>query len=404
MKVAYFCEPQVGGTYTFFRSLRPILATLGVDFRCVSPISGERFKGTRYEGAEGVDFLTLPADPAPATQVMLDHLQQQGFDLLMVLPAADILSCNLPRYVPRSLRSVMRVPMMTRGAYVPTQAMAGHLNAIFAVSDRIADDLTGRYGIARDQLQVVYHGVDPALAPDAVVPKPAQGPVQLLYAGRLWDIDKGIFLLPVMMKKLVHSGADVQLTVAGSGPDGEALRHRFTQAGVAARVNLLGAMPLERMKALYQAADCFLFPSRFEGCGFAVLEAMAAGCAPVVSDIRGSLRVLVEDGKAGQLARVGDGAAFARAVQELVDDRDKLRHLQQAARARVLDRFTLDRMARDYAQSFARILAAPDRRLPACPMDRFEIPRAFQATWRTLIPRPLKNLARTWLERMGISS
>lgn len=404
MKIAYFCEPQVGGTYTFFRSLRPILAGHGIDLRCVPPLTAADFRGSPYEKADGIDFLDLPADPHGITRVMLDHLVRQKFDMVMVLPAADPVSCNLPRYLPRSIRAVMRVPMMTRGAYAPARAMAAHLDRIYAVSDRIADDLTGRYGLAREQLEVIYHGVNPVPFDGVLEQKSHPGPLRLLYAGRLWDIDKGIFLLPVMMKKLQAAGVAVHLTVAGHGPDGEELERRFQQAGVMGHVTLAGAVPGAQMPDYYRAADCFIFPSRFEGCGFAVLEAMAAGCAPVVADIRGSLRVLVEDGRAGQLARVGDGEALARGVLALARDRDLLRKTQEAARARVLSHYTLERMARSYAESFHRVLAAPDHREPVCDLARYEMPEAFRPTWRTLIPRPVKNLARTWLERMGISS
>lgn len=404
MKVAYFCEPQIGGTFTFFRRLRPALARHGIDFRCVSPISAEQFAGTRFEGAEGVDFIPLSPDLPEATGQMIHHLQSQDYEMVMVLPAADVLSSNLPAYLPRTIRTSIRVPMMTRGAYAPTQAIAAHVDVVYAVSDRISDDLVSHYGIARDRIETIYHGVDPEPFRDALSRKHASGPMHLLYAGRLWDIDKGVFLLPEMMESLKKSGADVRLTVAGGGPDEAALRQRFDRAGVSDRVTMAGAVPLEKMNDLFAAADGFVFPSRFEGCGFAVLEAMSAGCAPVVSDIRGSLRVLVADGACGKLARVGDGRDFARCVLELSADRSALVTMQKAARDRVLERFTLEQMAANYAGSFQRVVASPDRRSAPRGLDQYEIPRAFRPTWRTLIPRPVKNFIRMWMERMGRST
>jgi glycosyltransferase involved in cell wall biosynthesis len=322
----------------------------------------------------------------------------------MVLPAADLLSSNLPAYLPRDIRCVMRVPMMTRGAYAPARAMEPHLNVIHAVSDRIADDLSGRYRVPSGKISVIYHGVDPDVFTDSLEYKSGQGTVRLLYAGRLWDTDKGIFLLPVMMRELKAAGVDVHLTVAGSGPDGEELKQRFTRGGVLDRVTMTGPVPLDEMNALYRAADIFVFPSRFEGCGFAVLEAMSASCAPVVADIRGSLRNVVDEGRSGQLARVGDGSDFARAVQEIAIDRAKLAAGQRAARQRVLARFTLKQMAANYAGSFRNVLSAPDDRVTSIPLNDYTVPDAFKPTWRTRIPRPLKNIARTWLERLGISS
>jgi glycosyltransferase involved in cell wall biosynthesis len=404
LKVAYICEPQVGGTFTFFRRLRPVLERHGIDFRCVSPISTGQFKGTRFEGTEGVDFIDLPEDLVAATRRLIEHIQQKQYGMIMVLPGADILSSNLPRYLPRSIRCVMRVPMMTRGAYAPARAVSPHLNWIYAVSDRISDDLVRQYHLPQDQIEVIYHGVDPAPLADALQCKSTAGPLRLLYAGRLWDIDKGIFLLPPILKILRKRGVDLHLTVAGSGQDGEELKRRFGKAVMLDQVTLAGTVPLEQMNDLYRKADVFVFPSRFEGCGFAVLEAMSAGCAPVVSNIRGSLRVIVDNGTCGALARVGDPQGFARPILEWAADRAALRRMQQAARQRVLDRFTLERMGADYSASFRKVLASDDRRAGLDLLDRYDVPNAFQPTWRTKIPRPVKNLLRTWLERMGRSS
>lgn len=404
MKVGYLCEPQMGGTYTFFRRLRPALAKEGIDFRCVPPISGERFRGTRFEGAEGVDFVDLPEDPASATRRLIGHFRQERYGLIMVLPGADVLSSNLPRYLPLDIRCAMRVPMMTRGAYAPARAVAAHLNRIFAVSDRIADDLVRRYHLPKEGIDVIYHGVDPSPFADALGRKSTAGPIRLLYAGRLWDIDKGIFLLPPMMKILQDRGVDAHLTVAGGGEDGEELKRRFVRAGVLARTTFAGTVPLEGMNDLFRDADVFVFPSRFEGCGFAVLEAMAAGCAPVASDIRGSLRVILDDGACGALARVGDPRGFARSILAWSKHRGELRRIQQAARQRILDRFTLERMAAAYASSFRHVLASEDRRAVPNDVDRYDVPDVFKPTWRTLVPRPIKNVARTWMERLGRST
>jgi glycosyltransferase involved in cell wall biosynthesis len=405
IKLAYICEPQLGGTFTYFLRLRPVLLSHGLDMRCVTLLPAERLCGTPFAGVDGVECVGCGEEDLPgATRQLVAFLEAGQFDLVMILPGTDMVSSNLPAYLPRAIRCVIRVPMMTRGAYAPTQAVAAHLNRIYAVSDRISDDLIRRYGIPRDQVEVVYHGIDPSPFADALAEKSRQGAVRLLYAGRLWDIDKGVFLLPEIMKKVLAAGADVQLTVAGSGPDEAELRSRFERAGVMARVVMAGGLSHEEMRAQFRAADVFVFPSRFEGFGFAVLEAMAAGCAPVVSDIRGSLRVIVDEGRAGGLARVGDASDFARVITALAQDRASLRALQEKAQARVRDTFTLERMAARYATSLKAVLHDPETRIAPRSLDHYEVPRAFQPTWRTRIPRPIKNFLRMWMERFGVSS
>lgn len=404
IKVAYFCEPQIGGTFTYFQLLRPVLLQRGIDFRCISPVSAERYVGSPFLQEPGVEFITLSDDLPSATLQIIERLEREDYQLAMVLPGATLLSSSLPFYLPRSVRCVIHVPMMTRGAYVPTHALAPYLNRVYAVSDRIGDDLTRNYHLSRDLVQVIYHGVDPAPFSDALKCKSKDGPVRLLYAGRLYDVDKGVFLLPPMMKSLRRSGANVHLSIAGGGPDAAVLALRFEKAGVKENVSLLGPLSSRSLSEEYRKSDIFVFPSRFEGCGFAALEAMAASCAPVMADIRGSLRVLAADGTAGRLARVGDAEDFARAIRELAADRVELSRLQAAARQRVLERFTLDRMADETARSFQSVCETPDRRLPPRPLDQYEISSAFKPTWRTLVPRPIKNWIRTRMERMGRST
>ena len=82
---------------------------------------------------------------------------------------------------------------------------------------------------------------------------------------------------------------------------------------LAGRVHLLGKVPHARIETLMQAADLFLSASHAESCGFAALEAMACGTAPILSDIP-SFRALTGDGKVGRLWRCGDARALSRAL------------------------------------------------------------------------------------------
>ncbi len=80
-----------------------------------------------------------------------------------------------------------------------------------------------------------------------------------------------------------------------------------------ARVHLLGRVPPENVEMLCRAADLFLTTSRRESAGYALLEALACGCAPVASDIP-AVRALTGRGRIGWLAPAGDAPAFARAL------------------------------------------------------------------------------------------
>ena len=79
------------------------------------------------------------------------------------------------------------------------------------------------------------------------------------------------------------------------------------------RVHLLGRVPRERVELLMRAADLFVLGSHREGSSFALLEALATGLTPVVTDIP-SLRALTADGALGTLWPAGDSTALARAL------------------------------------------------------------------------------------------
>lgn len=82
---------------------------------------------------------------------------------------------------------------------------------------------------------------------------------------------------------------------------------------LAGRVHLLGKVPHARIERLMQSADLFVSGSRAESCGYALLEAMACGAVPIVTDIP-SFRALTGDGRIGELWSCGDAARLADAL------------------------------------------------------------------------------------------
>ena len=405
-KIAYFCEPQAGGTFSFFRRMQPLLVERGIDFRCIPPVTAARLTDTPWAALDGMDAVSFPETDLPvATGMLIEHLRQASYDAVMVLPGTDVLSANLVRYLPRSIRALARVPMITRGAYAPTQAIAAHLNRVCAVSRRVRDDLVDRYRIPQHLVEVIYNGVDvPGTLPNRSFGRSGE-PFRLMYSGRIWDLDKGVLLLPDMLERVRRRGVDARLLMAGSGPDEPRLREAFARRKLDEYVQWLGGLPLDQVGMWLAQADCFVLPSRFEGCPNALLEAMAYGCPSVAARIRGSVDQIIEDGKSGFLADVASPESFATRIVALAKDPDRCARVGQAAREHVMDGFTADHTASQYAAVLQGVVSEPDHRLnEPLALNRYHVPAMMQPTWRTRIPAPLKNWARKWLERFGISS
>ena len=98
---------------------------------------------------------------------------------------------------------------------------------------------------------------------------------------------------------------------------------------LAARVRIIGAVPASQMAAYYSAADIFVSASHREGSGYAAIEAMACGAAPVLTDIP-SFRVLTDNGRVGELWQRGHSQSLCAALMKIAAEP------REALRARVL--------------------------------------------------------------------
>jgi glycosyltransferase involved in cell wall biosynthesis len=188
-----------------------------------------------------------------------------------------------------------------------------------------------------------------------VIPERARtagtGALRLVFAGRLDNSQKGVFDLPRIDAALTTAGLALSWTIVGDGPDRAELRRRWPESP---RVGWLGARTNAEVRALLPEHDVFVLPSRAEGVPVALLEAMAAGVVPVVSDIPSGIGEAVEDGRTGILRPVGDTAGFADAIGGLDRDRARLEAMGLEARRCVASRHDIrDRMS-GYQALYAR--------------------------------------------------
>ena len=142
------------------------------------------------------------------------------------------------------------------------------------------------------------------------------------------------------------AGRPIVLLVAGRGPLGPDIAAR---QGPAMRVLGFRDDPAQ----LLEAADVFVMPSGREGMSFALLEAMASGLVPIVSDGPGNPEA-VDD--SGVVVRVGDVNGLATAFTELADDPSRRETLSEAARERVRSELTPDKLRAGVRAAYVRAL------------------------------------------------
>jgi mannosyltransferase len=135
------------------------------------------------------------------------------------------------------------------------------------------------------------------------------------------------------------------------------LKKRIETAGLASRIVMTGELPIEEVQRWYQRLTIYAFTSRNERFGLTLIEAMSAGAALVASRA-GAAELVVEDGVTGALTPPGDVDALVAALEPLLADPAWCTAMGTRARARVLEKFSLDAEAGRIAEVY-RGLAVP---------------------------------------------
>ena len=129
------------------------------------------------------------------------------------------------------------------------------------------------------------------------------------------------------------------------------LKRRIERAGLASRIVITGEVEIEEVQRWYQRLTIYAFTSRNEGFGLTLIEAMAAGVA-LVAARAGAAEIVVEDGVTGVLIPAGDADALVAALEPLMGDPVAAAAMGARARARVLEKFSLEAEAASIAKVY----------------------------------------------------
>jgi sugar transferase (PEP-CTERM/EpsH1 system associated) len=246
-----------------------------------------------------------------------------------------------------------------------------------AVSPDLERYLTDRVGVPRERVEQIFNGVDttrfhpsPSRVPIAGCPFTDTKLWLVGTVGRLEAVkDQGN--LAAAFVQAAHrdpaSRQRMRLVVVGEGK----LRTDVEAILTAAGMRELAWLPGERhdVPELLRGLDAFVLPSRAEGVSNTILEAMATGL-PIVATNVGANAELVVDGVTGTIVEPSDSDALATAMLAYFADRDRSRAHASAARARVEQRFCLERMIERYHRLYSALVDVKARRHASKPADR----------------------------------
>ncbi|WP_426707490.1 glycogen synthase [Corynebacterium auriscanis] len=252
-------------------------------------------------------------------------------------------------------------------------------DAVIAVSAKMKEAILDAYpAIDPDRIHVVLNGIDSQLwQPRPIFAETAETTGRSVlqeigvdpsrpivsFVGRITR-QKGV---PHLLRAIRHMDSEIQVVLCAGAPDTPEIEAEVTSLVEELQSSRDGVfwvkemLPKENLQEILTASDVFLCPSIYEPLGIVNLEAMACGTAVVASDVGGIPEVVV-DGSTGTLVHYDahEAEAFeqdlARATNDLVADRHKVRAFGQAGRDRAVDTFSWATIAQQTVDVYRSLL------------------------------------------------
>jgi glycosyltransferase involved in cell wall biosynthesis len=288
--------------------------------------------------------------------------QERPAVVLTFMPLASVLG-QAAAAIGRARRRVIshRVPVATIRpiwrALDMMWAWLGVYTDVVAVSDGVRQGCTGYPAWLRRHMVVVHNGLF-GWQPSRLDRQAARtlfgvpdGALALAAVGRLAPQKN----YPLLLRVLQHID-NVQLLIAGEGPEREALERLARQLDVNAKVRFLGSLSRDAVPDLLAATDVFVQSSTFEGQSNALLEALQAGLPVVAHDVPEQRETVADDNgaTAGSLVPLNDVDAWVAAIERLRNDPITI-STARAVAARRAQLFRFDKMV----SGFERVLTTP---------------------------------------------
>lgn len=182
----------------------------------------------------------------------------------------------------------------------------------------------------------------------------------LMTVGRLVPRKGVYFFVQAVLPSLVQKDPSFFYIIVGEGPDRRRVQKAIREQGLEAHVLLTGYLDDQSVSQLYPACNLVVVPNiprtdDIEGFGLVVLEAEAAGCAVLVSDLEG-LRDTVPVDRQDWLIPAEDMFPWSNTVLKLFEQKDQLERRGMEARIYVAQHFNWSRVSRQYLDVFAECI------------------------------------------------
>ena len=405
IRVAFGSVPKDGGTFTFYRNLRPVLLKSGIDLRCVTVGKKEAdLVETAYVDDGCVLLEPETHSVKRQAKAFSNWCQREKIDVVMAINSVAILSA-LP-HLPKSVRVLSRCANGFDEGYRVTLSGRERLMGIVALTPRLKNDLVEDYCADPQKIFLIPNGLDPTPFEFAALHERSQTerPLRLGFMGRLEHTQKGVLYIPKIVRALKQLNVSFSLRIAGKGVHRPLLERELNPYIESGEVELIGAITKDEVPTFLQNTDIFLFTSHFEGCPNALLEAMMAGCAPVSFLIEGITNFLIAHERTGFVAPAGDCQTFAGYIARMAKNRDMMHQISSATAEEARDRFTSQVAAMKYTQLFRSTMQAPLPAFEPVPWSQFKVDSVYRKRWTAYAPKPLRNFVKNVMSLQASAS
>lgn len=272
-------------------------------------------------------------------------------NIRIVVTIHDVIPLKFPEFTPRSKkRKILPV-------YRAMMRRIGRLaDSIITVSNASRVDLiehlklpSGKMG----KVNVVYNGVSDRYVPGPARPESAHKTI--LCVGRQDPYKNLVTLIEAFAKIRKKKTTDATLRIVGpDDPRYPEAKSRAKALGLDDSIRWEGHLDAHELLEAYQTADVFVLPSKYEGFGLPVLEAMACG-APVVCTDAGSLPEVAGD--AALYVKPEDAEGMASSLTRVLTDSREASRLREAGR-RQAQSFSWDRTVKETLAVYAATAGA----------------------------------------------
>jgi len=362
-QVTPFYHPQRGGVETVVREYSERLVKKGHEV-CVYTLDGT-LQSPSVEEINGVKIHRSLRFSLPFLNPLSPSLQ---FPFKLFKADVDLVHVHANKYFSTDVGALIAKSKGVSLAYSPHAGTFGK-----SLIGRVHNQTIGRIALSADvvicvseyekslieasgvgvkHFEVVPNGVDTIrFKLDKRSPNELEGNPTVLYVGRLGahkGIDTLIEAAPLVLEKI----PEAKFVIAGPGNSSE---FEVQSSALKDEIKFLGEVSEEEKIALMQRASVFVLPSRSEAFGITVIEAMAAGCPVVVSDLP-ALTEIVKHKRTGLVFPVNDEKLLASQIIKLLSNQDLGQQLSSNAREKVSEKYDWERIVDRLENIYTQLL------------------------------------------------